>query len=170
MEFSCSRMRSNSASVKARRVRRATCSTSLRSIIASHLLEMRVLDREPLAADAREPDRDDVVGPVALDPDHQALAEARVAHPGPDAEGQILADRFGGRSVGSGILGPSGRRLPPRIQRDELALRHLAQEPRGLTDAVAMDAAMERVREIEPLSGPRDADVAETALLLDLVL
>src|SRR5207302_1406298 len=62
------------------------------------------------------------------------------------------------------------RRLTPSVQRDELALGHLAQESRGLADAVAMNPSMERVREIEALARARDADVAESALLLDLVL
>src|SRR2546430_13271480 len=107
MEFSSSRMRSSSASVRARRVRRATCSTSLRSITASHLLEVGILDREPLAPDAREPDRHDEVGPIPLDPDHQPLAEARVAYAGPDAERQVLADRFRGPGGGARGVGPA---------------------------------------------------------------
>src|SRR5437867_13391055 len=84
MEFSCSRIRSSSASVRARRVNRATCSTSLRSIIRSQLLsqllEVGVLQREPLAAHAGEPHRHDEAGAVPLHPDHQALAYARLPH------------------------------------------------------------------------------------------
>src|SRR5262245_677362 len=138
MEFSCSRIRSSSGSVRASRVRRAACSTSLRSIIDSHLLEVGVLDREPLAADTREADRHDVVGAVALDADHQPLAEARMAHARADAERQVLADRVGRRGVGGRVLGPAGRWLAPRVERDELALGHLPQEARGLADAVAV--------------------------------
>src|SRR5215467_1698550 len=87
-----------------------------------------------------------------------------------DAEGQVLADRVGSRSVRGRVLGPARRRLAARVERDELALGHLAQESRGLADAVAVDAPMERVREMEPLAGARQPHVAEASLLLDFVL
>src|SRR4030095_2444284 len=136
IEFSCSRMRSSSASVRARRVRRATCSTSLRSIIGSQLLEMSVLHREALAPDAGEADRHDVVAAVALDADNEPLAEARMAHARAHAERQLLGDGVGGGGVGGGGDGPAGGCLAPDVQRGQLVLAHLAQEARGLADAV----------------------------------
>src|SRR6187399_2673891 len=81
MPLSCSRMRSSSASLSARRERRATCSTSCREIILE-LLQIRVLERQALAADAGEPDGHDDIRAVALHADDHALAEARVAHAG----------------------------------------------------------------------------------------
>src|SRR5262245_7785789 len=170
IEFSCSRMRSSSASVRCSRVRRATCSTSLRSIIGSQLLEVSVLHREALAPHAGEADRHDVVAAVALDADDEPLAEARMAHPRAHAERQVLGDGVRCGRVGGGIGGPAGRRLAPNVQRGQLILAHLAQEARGLADAVAVNPPVQRVREVEALAGPREPDVAEAALLLDLLL
>src|SRR5438093_7706764 len=79
MPLSCSRMRSSSASVRASRESRATCSTSCREITLE-LLQLGVLQREPLAAHAGEADRHDRVAAVALHAHHQALAEPRVTH------------------------------------------------------------------------------------------
>src|SRR5262245_62810316 len=163
-------MRSSSASVRCSRVRRATCSTSLRSIIGSQLLEMSVLLREALAADAREADRHDVVAAVALDADDQPLAEARMAYARSHAERQLLGNRVGGRRVGGGVDGPAGRRLAPDVQRRQLLFAHLAQEARGLANAVAVDPAVQRVGKVEALLGARQPDVAQAALLLDLLL
>src|SRR5881296_2713285 len=170
MEFSCSRIRSSSASVRASRVRCATCSTSVRSIMGSELLQMGVLQREPLAADAGEAHRDDEVGAVPLDPDDEPLAETRVTHLGADAERQVFADGVRGRRVGYRVRRPAGRGLTSRVQRDELILRHLAQEARGLADSIAVNPPVQRIRKIEPLAGARQSHVAQAALLLDLLV
>src|ERR671918_534417 len=78
-------MRSLSTSLSASRASRATCSTSSREITLQ-LLQLSVLQRQPLAADAGEADRHDRVRAVALHAHHQALAEARVANAGADLD------------------------------------------------------------------------------------
>src|SRR4029453_5781198 len=93
------------------RVRRATCSTSLRSIIGSQLFEMSVLHREALAPHAGEADRHDVVAAVALDPHDEPLAEARMAYPRAHAERQVLGDGVRRGRVGGGIRRPARQRL-----------------------------------------------------------
>src|SRR5205823_8738533 len=98
MPLSCSRMRSSSASFSARRERRATCSTSCREITLE-LLQLRVLQRQPLAADAGEADRHDRVAAVALHAHHHALAEARMPHPGADLDGPRLLLRLVARHL-----------------------------------------------------------------------
>src|SRR5215470_19646038 len=85
MPLSCSRMRSSSASSSASRANRATCSTSCREIMLE-LLQLGVLERQALAADAGEADGHHRVGAITLDADHQPLAEPRVAHAGADAD------------------------------------------------------------------------------------
>src|SRR2546426_7738505 len=127
---------------------------------------MRVLEREPLASDAGEADGDDDVPAVALHADHQPLAEARVPHASADLDRPLLflglVARYHAR------LGE--RRLRPRgVEQREVRLRHLAQEARGLADAVAVDAPVHGVREVEALARAGEADVAEAALLLDLL-
>ena len=60
-------------------------------------------------------------------------------------------------------------RLARAFSSVDLVLRDLQEKARGLADAVALDAAVERVGEHEALLGARDADVAEPALLLELL-
>ena len=55
------------------------------------LLELRVLQRQALPADAREPDRGDRVGPLALQAHEQPLAVAGVAQLGAEAERPVFA-------------------------------------------------------------------------------
>src|SRR5216684_834328 len=103
MPSSSRRIFSFSASVKARRARRATCSTSARVIFGSpifcdtlELFEVRVLEGQALAADAGEMDGGDDVGALALDADEESLAPARVAQLGAHAEGQVVVLGLGG--------------------------------------------------------------------------
>src|SRR5438309_4557479 len=159
-------MRSRSASLRANRASRATCSTSCREITLE-LLQLRVLQREPLAPDAGEAHGHDGVGAVALDADLQALAEAGVAHAGADPDWPRLLLGLVARHLAGG---QGGRLLhAAAVERQEAILRHLAQEPGRLAHPVAVDAPVERPRQREPLLGARDPDVAQAALLLDLV-
>src|SRR6266446_9763645 len=130
------------------------------------LLEVGVLQREPLAPDAGEGHGHHDVRAVALDADHQALSEARLAHARADLDRPRLL--FGLVARHHARLGE--RRLGSRgVEQREVRLRHLAQEPRGLADAVAVDAPVHGVREIEPLTRAGEPDVAEAPLLLDLL-
>src|SRR5262245_40448786 len=79
MPSSSSRIRSLSSGERSRRARRATCSTSARVIrrsATSDLLEMGVLQRQALAAHAREVDGGDHVFPLALQAHEEPLAVA----------------------------------------------------------------------------------------------
>ena len=100
-------MRSFSSSAERSRASRATCSTSfiviLGSAIGLQLLEVRVLERQALAADAGEVHGGDDVAALALDADEQPLAPARVAELGADAEREIVVRRVA-----------AGRRRPRR--------------------------------------------------------
>src|SRR5213594_474330 len=58
---------------------------------ALDLLEVRVLQRQALAADAREVDGGDHVAPLALQADEEPLAIARVAQLGAEAEREVFA-------------------------------------------------------------------------------
>src|SRR5262245_7185605 len=168
MAASSTRMRSSSASVRASRPSRATCSTSLRSI-TSQLLEVCVLERQPLATDAGEAHRHDDVGPLPLHPHHQPFAPARVAHASADLDREIGLGRRGRRLMGDLVAQHVRRRLRPRVQGLELPFRHLAEEPRRLPHAIAVNPPVERPGEEKPLLGPGHADVAEPPLLLDLL-
>src|SRR5260370_30098757 len=131
---SCARMRSSSSSVRCRRANRATCRTSSRLSMGSlQLLEMGVLEREALAADAGEADRHDDVGGLALDTDHEALAPAGMAHPRTDLERQVVVRDLGGGPMPD-LVGFEARRRrrARRVERGQLILRHLAQGARWL--------------------------------------
>src|SRR5262245_42714924 len=170
MPSSSRRIRSFSASVSVSRESLATWSTSFMLILASatalELLQMGVLKGEALAAHACEVHGGDHVVAFSLDAHEQAFAPARVAELGADAEGQIIVLHGGRRGR---RLSHRGRRGARGVQQHELLRGNLEQEARGLAEAVALDAAMERVGEPEPLLGARDADVAEATLLLELL-
>ena len=54
------------------------------------------MEGQTLSTDAGEMDGGDHVGALALDADEQALAPARVAQLGADAEGQVIVFGLGG--------------------------------------------------------------------------
>src|SRR5262245_31530996 len=170
MPSSSRRMRSFSASVSVSRESLATWSTSFMLIFASatalELLQVGVLKGEALATDARKVHGGDHVVAFPLDAHEQAFAPARVAELGADAEGQVVILHGGHRGR---RLSHRGRRGARGVQQHKLIRGNLEQEARGLPEAVALDAAVERVGEPEPLLGARDADVAEPALLLELL-
>src|SRR5215475_6226640 len=130
MPLSCSRMRSSSASVSARRDSRATCSTSCREIMLE-LLQLRVLQRQALAPDAGEADGHDDVAAVALHAHHHALAESRVPHARADLDRPRLLLRLVARHLARRHR-YRGRRLlhAPGVERLQPVLGHLAQEAR----------------------------------------
>src|SRR5215471_19354423 len=100
MPSSSRRMRSFSSGARDSRASRATCSTSSRVIRgslmtssrrASELLEVRVLERQPLAPDAGEVHRGDDVVALPGEPDEEPLAPPRVAELGAEPEREVVA-------------------------------------------------------------------------------
>src|SRR5207245_10939876 len=80
--------------------------------------------------------------------------------------------RVGGERVAEGrvrLAHDPAARLRPRGERRQVLLRQLAQEARRLAHAISVDTPVQRVREVEPLAGARDANIAEPALFLDLL-
>src|SRR6202035_852485 len=128
MPSSSLRIRSFSGADSSSRASRATCSTSTIVIFGApatlDLLQMRVLQRETLAAHAGEVDGGDHVRALALHPDPQALGPPRVAQLGAQAEREVVpAVRLGRRGHGG-----DDRVRPPRVQELELLLRNLEEE------------------------------------------
>src|SRR5262249_7587893 len=123
-------MRSSSASDRASRASRATWRTSsgeIRGSGTSDLLEMRVLERQALAAHAREVHGGDDVLALALYPHQEALAPSGVAQARAHLEGQALVDL---RRRGRG--GPRGhaRRARPAVEERDLLFGDLQEEAR----------------------------------------
>src|SRR2546425_7438109 len=107
---------------------------------------MSVLERQALASHAGEPDRHDDVGALLLDAHDHALAPARVAHASADRERQVLLAHGRRGGVSDGVADHLRWGLRPYVERQALVLWHLAQEPRRLAHAVAVDAPVQRVR------------------------
>src|SRR5262249_60409440 len=131
-----------SASGSARRDSRATCSTSCREIMLE-LLQLRVLQRQALAADAGEPDRHDDVTAVALHADYHALAEPGVPHARADLDRPRFLLRLVARHLARRHRYRRCRLLyAPGVERQQPVLGHLAQETRGLAHPVALHAPL----------------------------
>src|SRR6266481_8895437 len=171
MPSSSRRMLSFSASESASRARRATCSTSCIVILGSgtalKFLKMHVFEGEALAADAGKVHGGDDIAAFPLDADQESLAPARVAELGAHPERQIVVHGGGRRGDGRGPT--TGGLRARRVQQPHLVLGNFEQKARGLSDAVALDAPVQRIGEPEPLLGARDPDVEEPALLLKLL-
>src|SRR6266581_5858481 len=161
MPSSSRRMLSFSASESASRARRATCSTSCIVIFGSgtalEFLQVRVFEGETLAADAGEVHGGDDIAAFPLDADQESLAPARVAELGSHAERQVVVHGGGLRGDSPGPT--TGWLRARRVQQGHLVLRNFEQKARGLSDAVALDAPVQRIREPQPLLGARDPDV-----------
>src|SRR5881296_1247056 len=137
------------------------------SRIRARSLAVRVLERQSLAADTGEADGDDRVAAFLLEPDDHPFAPARVANARAHAERQIVSERLAEGRVR--LTHDPAARLGPRVERRQVLLRHLAQEAGRLPHAVAVDTPVQRVREVEPLAGAGDANIAEPPLFLDLL-
>src|SRR5262249_61526379 len=84
------------------------------------LLQVRVLERQPLPPHAREVDGGDDVRPLLLDAHQESLAPARVTKLGPHAERQVL--------ILHGRHGRRGRARHPRLGAPRREQHH---PPRG---------------------------------------
>src|SRR5207249_1279201 len=102
-----------------------------------------------------------------LDADDHPLAPARVPNARAHAKRQIVAERLAEGRVR--LAHDPAARFRPRVERRQVLLRHLAQEARRLAHAISVDTPVQRVREVEPLAGARDANIAEPPLFLDLL-
>src|SRR5215210_5185031 len=103
--------------------------------------------------------------PARLDRGHHAVAEARVDDVVARAEGERGVGP--GRRPGRGAEGPAGERLLLRALALDQILGQLGEEARGKAGlATREEAAAAGVGHAEALPRPRDADVAEAALLL----
>src|SRR6266571_4804105 len=124
----------------------------LAAVPSSDLFQVRVLQRQALAADGREADGHNRVRPLALHADDEPFPPAGVTHARADLERQALVHHgLRRRRVRDGVVA-GWRRLATRVERVELGLRHLPEEARRLSDAVAVDATVERVREVQTLA------------------
>ena len=63
----------------------------------------------------------------------------------------------------------SGRIGAGRVEQHDLLLGDFQEKARGLSHPVALDAPVQRVGEPQPLFRPRDADIEEPSLLLELL-
>src|SRR2546429_7715776 len=106
---------------------------------------MRVLERQPLPANAGEADGDDRVAALLLDADDHPLAPARVPNARAHAKRQIVAERLAEGRVR--LAHDPAARLRPRVERRQVLLRHLAQEARRLAHAISVDTPVQRARE-----------------------
>src|SRR3990172_12153157 len=101
---------------------------------------MRVLERQFLAPHTGEMDGHEHVLALALDPDQEPLAPARVAEPGSDPVGQILIDLP--LVPPHPTLSPKGERMTPSagcVEEGELLFGNFQEKARRLAEAVAME-------------------------------
>src|SRR3989475_10901840 len=128
---------------------------------------MRVLEQDPLPANAGEAAGHDRLAALLLDADAHPLAPARVPNARAPAKRQIVAERLAEGRVR--LAHDPAARLRPRVERRQVLLRHLAQEARRLAHAISVHKPVQRAREVEPLAGAPDANIAAPALFLVLL-
>ena len=98
--------------------------------------------------------------------EHDAVAELLVTHPLAEPQAARLLVREAGRARAGDVHGPRHLDARPDFL-DELG-RHLGDEPRRRAVAVhAVHAPLLGVGEVQLAHGPRGADIAEPALLLE---